>query len=98
SVVQTYFTGAVSRIEGMGLDEIERESIAKHNFAFSKKDIPVDMLPTGGVYQWKRKGEVHLFNPQTIHYLQHSTRTNDFSLFKKYSKLVNDQEEKACTL
>lgn len=98
SVVQTYFTGATSRIEGMGLDEIARETLAKHLFAFSKKDIPVDRLPVGGVYQWKRKGEVHLFNPQTIHHLQYATKTNDLSVFKKYSKLVNDQEEKACTL
>jgi glutamate synthase (NADPH) large chain len=98
SVVQTYFTGAVSRIEGMGLDEIARETLAKHFFAFSRKDIPVDRLPVGGVYQWKRKGEVHLFNPQTIHLLQHATKTNDFATFKKYSKAVNDQEEKAVTL
>jgi glutamate synthase (NADPH/NADH) large chain len=98
SVVQTYFTGAVSRIEGMGLDEIAREALAKHYFAFSRKDIPVDRLPVGGVYQWKRKGEVHLFNPQTIHLLQHATKTNDYATFKKYSKAVNDQEEKAVTL
>lgn len=97
-VVDKYFTGATSRIEGMGLDEIARESLVKHYFAFSKKDIPVDRLPVGGVYQWKRKGEFHLFNPQTIHLLQHSTRTNDYSTFKKYSKLVNEQGEKACTL
>jgi glutamate synthase (NADPH/NADH) large chain len=98
SVVNTYFTGAVSRIEGMGLDEIARESLAKHYFAFSRKDIPVDRLPVGGVYQWKRKGEFHLFNPQTIHHLQHATKTNDYNVFKKYTKLVNDQEEKAVTL
>ena len=97
-VVDKYFTGAVSRIEGMGLDEIAKEVLIKHEVAFSRKDIPVDRLPVGGVYQWKRKGEFHLFNPQTIHLLQHSTRTNDFGLFKKYSKLVNDQSEKACTL
>lgn len=98
SVVQTYFTGAVSRIEGMGLDEIAREMLAKHYLAFSKKEIPVDRLPVGGVYKWKRKGEAHLFNPQTIHYLQHSSRTNDYNIFKKYTKAVNDQDEKACTL
>ena len=97
-VVNKYFTGAVSRIEGMGLDEIAREALAKHNLAFSKKNIPVDRLPVGGIYQWKRKGEFHLFNPQTIHLLQHSTRTGDYSQFKKYSKLVNEQSEKACTL
>lgn len=97
-VVDKYFTGATSRIEGMGLDEIAREALAKHYFAFSKKDVPVDRLPVGGNYQWKRKGEFHLFNPQTIHLLQHATRTNDYTVFKKYSKLVNEQGEKACTL
>jgi glutamate synthase (NADPH/NADH) large chain len=97
-VVDIYFTGATSRIEGMGLDEIAKETLAKHYFAFGKKDIPVDRLPVGGVYQWKRKGEFHLFNPQTIHLLQHATKTNDYHSFKKYSKLINDQSEKACTL
>jgi glutamate synthase (NADPH/NADH) large chain len=98
SVVDKYFTGTVSRIEGMGLDEIAKENLAKHSFAFSKKEVPVDRLSVGGVYQWKRKGEFHLFNPQTIHLLQYSTRMNDYATFKKYSKLVNEQGEKACTL
>ncbi|MFI5192810.1 MAG: glutamate synthase large subunit [Chitinophagales bacterium] len=98
SVVDKYFTGATSRIEGMGLDEIARETLSKHLFAFSRKDIPVDRLPAGGVYQWKRKGEFHLFNPGTVHYLQYSTHMNDYASFKKYSRLVNDQTEKAATL
>ena len=98
SVVDKYFTGATSRIQGMGLDEIAREILAKHLFAFTRKDIPVERLPTGGVYQWKRKGEFHLFNPNTIHYLQYSTHMNDYTSFKKYSKLVNDQMEKTATI
>ncbi|HTM93320.1 MAG TPA: glutamate synthase large subunit, partial [Flavisolibacter sp.] len=98
SVVNQYFTGTVSRIEGMGLDEIAREVLAKHQFAFSKQTMPFEQLTTGGVYQWKRKGEFHLFNPQTIHLLQQATSKNDYQIFKKYSKLVNDQGEKACTL
>ncbi|HLX92166.1 MAG TPA: glutamate synthase large subunit, partial [Puia sp.] len=98
TVVDKYFTGATSRIEGMGLDEIAKETLAKHYYAFSRKDIPVDRLSVGGIYQWKRKGEFHMFNPQTIHLLQYSTRTNDYNLFKKYSKLINDQGEKAATL
>jgi glutamate synthase (NADPH/NADH) large chain len=97
-VVDKYFTGATSRIEGLGLDEIARETLAKHYFAFSRKDLPVDRLPVGGNYQWKRKGEFHLFNPQTIHLLQHATSSNDYAVFKKYTKLVNEQSEKACTL
>jgi len=98
SVVDTYFTGATSRIEGMGLDEIAKETLTKHFLGFSRKEIPVDRLPVGGLYQWKRKGEFHLFNPQTIHLLQYSTRMNDYGIFKKYSKLVNEQGEKAATL
>ncbi len=97
-VVDKYFTGAISRIEGLGLDEIAKEALAKHFFAFNKKDIPTDRLPVGGLYQWKSKGEFHLFNPQTIHLLQHATKMNDYNTFKKYSKLVNDQSEKACTI
>jgi glutamate synthase (NADPH/NADH) large chain len=97
-LVDKCFTGAVSRIEGIGLDELAKEALAKHWFAFSRKDIPVDRLPVGGVYQWKRKGEFHLFNPTTIHLLQYATRMNDYNTFKKYTRAVNDQSEKAATL
>jgi glutamate synthase (NADPH/NADH) large chain len=97
-VVDKYFTGAVSRIQGIGLEEIAREALVKHFFAFSRKDIPVNRLPVGGIYQWKRKGEFHLFNPTSIHLLQYSTRMNDYNTFKKYSKYINDQSEKAATL
>jgi glutamate synthase (NADPH) large chain len=97
-VVDKYFTGATSRIGGMGLDDIARETLTKHFLAFSKKEIPQDRLPVGGVYQWKRKGEVHLFNPQSIHLLQHSTRMGDYPTFKKYSKVINEQSERAVTL
>ncbi|HYK56049.1 MAG TPA: glutamate synthase central domain-containing protein, partial [Flavisolibacter sp.] len=98
AVVDQYFTGATSRIEGMGIDEIAKEVLAKHHFSFTKKTQPIERLPIGGVYEWKRKGEFHLFNPQTIHLLQHATSMNDYTTFKKYSKVVNDQGEKACTL
>ena len=97
-VVNRHFTGATSRIEGMGLDEIAKEILAKHELAFAQKSSPVDRLPVGGIYQWKRRGEAHLFNPQTIHALQHATSTKDYATFKKYSKLVNDQTDKAYTL
>ncbi len=97
-VVDKYFTGATSRIQGIGLEEIAKEALVKHYVAFSKKDIPVNRLSVGGIYQWKRKGEFHLFNPTTIHLLQYSTKMNDYATFKKYSKHVNDQSEKAATL
>src|SRR5690606_18974503 len=97
-VVDKYFTGAVSRLQGMGLDEIARETLAKHWMGYGRKETPVQRLTVGGIYQWKRKGEFHLFNPTTIHLLQYATRTGDYSLFKKYTKAVNEQSEKACTL
>ena len=80
-VVDKYFTGAISRIEGMGLDEIAKETLAKHYVCIQQKRNPVERLPVGGIYQWKRKGESHLFNPQTIHLLQYSTRMNDYTYF-----------------
>ena len=97
-VVDRYFTGATSRIQGLGLDEIAKEILIKHELAFAKKSTPIDRLPIGGIYQWKRRGEAHLFNPQTIHALQHATSTGDYAGFKKYSKLVNEQTEKAYTI
>ncbi|MDP4283393.1 MAG: glutamate synthase large subunit [Bacteroidota bacterium] len=98
SVIDKCFTGATSRIQGMGLDEIAKEALVKHLFSFNKKNIPIEQLTVGGLYKWRRKGEFHLFNPTTIHLLQYSTRMNDYNIFKKYSKTVNSQSEKAATL
>ncbi len=98
AVVNKYFTGAVTRIEGLGLDEIAREGLFKHNQGFINKKLEDQLLPEGGIYQWKRRGEAHLFNPQTVHLLQQSTRTNDYNTYKQYSKLINEQSEKMYTL
>ncbi|MFN6947223.1 MAG: glutamate synthase large subunit, partial [Cytophagaceae bacterium] len=97
-VIDKYFTNTVSRIGGLNLDGIAKEALTKHRLAYPEKFVPNPKLEVGGMYQWKRRGEYHLFNPQTIHLLQHSTKTNDYSVFKKYSKLVNDQSVKAATL
>ncbi|MBS1921591.1 MAG: glutamate synthase large subunit [Bacteroidetes bacterium] len=97
-VVEKYFTGSISRIEGMGLDEIAKETLAKHFSSFNQNNYDNSLLPTGGIYQWKRKGEFHLFNPQTIHLLQYSTRMNDFSIYKKYAKQINEPGENTSTL
>ncbi|MBS1558124.1 MAG: glutamate synthase large subunit [Bacteroidetes bacterium] len=97
-VVGIYFTGTVSRIGGLTLDDIAREAIAKHLLAFPKTANHSPRLEVGGVYQWKQRGEAHLFNPQTIHLLQHATKMDDYALFKKYSSLINEQSEKAITL
>jgi glutamate synthase (NADPH/NADH) large chain len=97
-VTNYYFTGTVSRIGGLTLDDIAREALAKHQLTLPKTTAVSGRLEVGGVYQWKQRGEAHLFNPQTIHLLQQSTRTKDYTLFKKYSALINDQSEKAITL
>ena len=86
-MVDKYFTGATSRIEGMGLDEIAKETLDQTLFCVSAEKIfLLTRLPVGGIYQWKRKGEFHLFNPQTIHLLQYSTRMNDYNTIQKIFK------------
>lgn len=97
-VVDRYFTGTVSRIGGLGLDEIARESLIKHARIFGKATRPDAILPTGGNYKWRRKGEQHLFNPQTIHLLQNATRKKDYNTYKQYSKLINEQTNQAFTI
>jgi glutamate synthase (NADPH) large chain len=97
-VVDDYFTGTVSRIGGIGLAEIAKEALIKHRNAYPTNTTSVPKLEVGGIYQWKHRGENHLFNPDTIHALQHSTKTNNYQLFKKYSKAIDEQTEKAMTL
>ena len=96
-VVNKYFCGAVTRIGGLGLDEIARESLCKHRMGFGAKSDN-NLLPEGGIYQWKRRGEEHLFNPTTVHLLQHATRSNDYSVYKNYAKAINEQSEKHYTI
>lgn len=98
SVVDRYFTGTASRIQGLDLDDIARETLAKHERGFTTHPPVDDGLPNGGVYQWQRRGELHLFNPQTIHYLQHATRMGDYDIYKKYARLINNLGDKASTL
>jgi glutamate synthase (NADPH/NADH) large chain len=98
TVVDKCFKGAVSRIEGIGFDGIAEEVLVRHRIAFPENELPNPQLEVGGLYQWKQRGEKHIFNPKTIHYLQYSTRTGNYDLYKKYAKLINEQTEKACTL
>lgn len=98
-VVNKCFTKSVSRIEGVGFDGVAEEVLAKHRLAYI--DTPLGLSPQleeGGIYQWKRRGEAHTLNPQSIHYLQLSTRTNDYQVFKKYTEVINKQDEQALTL
>jgi glutamate synthase (NADPH/NADH) large chain len=96
-VIEKYFTRTPSRIGGIGLNEIAEESIARHSNAFFQTR-QTELLEVGGEYQWRKTGEFHLFNPETIHTLQKATRTGDYQTFKKYSRLINEQEINQATL
>ncbi len=96
--VNTYFPGTVSRIEGIDLDIIAKEVSNRHRYAFNPFRNPYPNLLEGGNIQWRRGGENHLFNPETIHKLQHSCRTNDYRLFKEYSTHINEQATRLNTI
>jgi glutamate synthase (ferredoxin) len=97
-VIDKYFTWTASRIEGVGVDEIAREVLLRHHHAFADRPVNGETLDPGGQYQWRREGEYHLFNPDTIHKLQLSTRTNNYRVFQEYSELVNNHSKELCTL
>jgi glutamate synthase (ferredoxin) len=96
--IDRYFTKTVSRIGGIGIDEVAMETLAHHQRAFPPRDGGLHELQWGGQYQWRRDGEFHLFNPDTIFKLQHATRTGQQKIFGEYTKLVDDQAERMCTL
>ncbi|HYI93518.1 MAG TPA: glutamate synthase large subunit [Bryobacteraceae bacterium] len=98
SLVQKYFTGTPSRIEGVGLDVLAREGQMKHDFAFRPITESDTELETGGSYQYRIRGEFHLLNPQTVSKLQHAVQQESFATFKEFSALVNDQSRQHCTL
>ena len=99
-LVDEYFTGTVSRLDGIGLAEVAAEVAARHKVAHPPR--PAERahrkLELGGEYQWRREGEVHLFNPETVFKLQHATRSRRYDIFKQYTALVDDQAKKLATL
>ncbi|MFS0723920.1 glutamate synthase large subunit [Paenibacillus sp. 1P07SE] len=97
-LVDQYFTWTPSRIGGIGLDVIAQEALEPHHLAYDDKEGTERELSSGGEYQWRKDGEDHLFNPQTIHTLQMSARANDYNLYKKYSALVQGEDQKHNTL
>lgn len=97
-VVDKCFHGSISRIQGISFDGIAEEALLRHRLAFPENSSNNPRLEVGGVYQWKRRGEAHLFSPQSIHLLQFATRTGDYKTYKKYAKLIDDQSEQALTL
>ena len=98
--VDEFFTGLRSQLDGIGLDEIAADVAKRHALAFSER--PTERahreLEVGGEYQWRREGEYHLFNPDTVFKLQHSTRTGQYQVFKEYTRLVDDQSAKMASL
>ncbi|MBO9520396.1 MAG: glutamate synthase large subunit [Nocardioidaceae bacterium] len=99
-LVDRYFTGTTSKLGGVGLDVIAEEVAKRHRTAYPVDGIaPAHRdLPMGGEYQWRREGELHLFNPETVFRLQHATRSGRYDVFKQYTKAVDDQAEKLMTL
>jgi glutamate synthase (ferredoxin) len=99
-LVNKFFHGTSSRCEGSDIEQIAEEALIRHREAFPDRHIEAEeaALDAGGVYQWRSDGEFHLFNPETIHLLQKSTRTGSYEVFKQYAKKVNDQSENISTL
>ena len=99
-VVEEYFTGTVSRIGGVGLDVLAEEVGTRHRL--SHLDRPSELAhrerEVGGEYQWRREGEIHLFNPKTVFKLQHATRSKRYEVFKEYTRAVDDQAAHLATL
>jgi len=96
-VVDRCFTGTITRIEGLDFDGIAKEVLVKHQQAFKNAAL-FNRLEVGGVYQWKFRGEKHLFNPETIQLLQQSTQKNDYDLYAKYAEKINNQSKESITL
>ncbi|MEQ1873263.1 MAG: glutamate synthase large subunit [Ilumatobacteraceae bacterium] len=99
-LVDEYFTGTVSRLGGIGLDDVAAEVAARHAHAHPSRpeERAHRKLDLGGEYQWRREGDVHLFNPETVFRLQHSTREKRYDIFQQYTALVNGLAHKGATL
>ena len=96
--VDQYFSWTASRIGGIGLDVIAEEVSLRHHNAFPARPVKRPELEWGGEYQWRRDGEYHLFNPETVFKLQHATRAGQYRLFKEYTAKVDNQNEQLATL
>ncbi|HET8562419.1 MAG TPA: glutamate synthase-related protein, partial [Candidatus Binatia bacterium] len=97
-LVDRYFTWTPSRVGGIGLEEIALEAQQQHARAFPTFPFNGHTLEVYGQYQYRKDGELHLFNPRTIHLLQKACRANDYGTFKEYTKLIDDQSEQMATL
>ena len=97
-VIGKYFTGTASQVEGMGIDLIAQEAQTRHRAGFPVRGKHIETLEPGGQYQYRAGAEYHLFNPESIHKLQLSARTNNYKVFQEYATEINDQLRHLCTL
>jgi glutamate synthase (NADPH/NADH) large chain len=99
-VIDEYFTGTVSRIGGVGLEVLADEVAIRHRMSHLSRpsELAHREREVGGEYQWRREGEIHLFNPKTVFKLQHATRSKRYEVFKEYTKAVDDQSTDLATL
>ena len=96
--IDKYFTGTSSQVEGIGVFEIAEEAIRTHVAAFRDDPVLNGMLDTGGEYAWRTRGEAHMWTPDAIAKLQHSTRANNWNSYKEYAQIINDQSKRHMTL
>jgi glutamate synthase (NADPH/NADH) large chain/glutamate synthase (ferredoxin) len=96
--VEKYFTRTPSRVEGIGVFEIAEESIRMHKAAYGSDPVLANRLDAGGEYAWRSRGEEHMWTPDAIAKLQHSTRANNWNTYKEYAQIVNDQSKRHMTL
>src|SRR4029077_8670419 len=97
-VIERYFTWTASRIEGVGLDVLAREAQLRHDHAYKVSPSLDGDLEVGGQYQWRRRGEHHMYNPNSVALLQHAVRSGSYKKFKEYSAVVNDESHRLCTI
>jgi len=98
ALVEKYFTRTASRVEGIGLDEIAKETLTRHAQGFPAAGEPAEVLDMGGHYHVRDGGEKHLWTPESIMYFQNAVRNEDYNAFKQYSKLIDDQSREHATL
>lgn len=97
--VNDFFTHTASRIQGIGIDVIADEVARRHEYAYPAVDVPENLeLDVGGQYQWRRRGEFHMVNPEMVAKLQHAVRTNSWDAYQKYADFVNNQQKNLATL
>ncbi|MDH5708249.1 MAG: glutamate synthase-related protein [Hylemonella sp.] len=96
--IDKYFTGTPAKVEGIGVFEIAEEALRTHKAAFGSDPVLAHMLDAGGEYAWRARGEEHMWTPDAIAKLQHSTRANSFGTYKEYAQIINEQSKRQMTL